>query len=387
MKRYVVLFSAVVMQMCLGATYSWSVFVQPLREFTGLAQGPVQLPFSCFYFTFPLTMIVSGSLLGRFGPRRSAMVGAAAFGGGWILASLGPFHFSLTVAGIGFLAGIGVGFAYIVPIAVCVQWFPRNPGLVTGIAVAGFGGGAALVSLAGGYLLDTAGLSPFVVFRYLGMAFLLLVTTAALAMEYPRGSLHGPQRALPVRDIIGRPGFALLYLAMLSGLAAGFSVVANLRELCPGSPLRTGVLAVSLFALSNFLGRVLWGTLFDRIRPDTAIALNLAAQSAVLISAPFILDANRGLLAFAFLTGLNYGGVLVLYASAATRIWGGQAVGQVYPWLFSSNVPAAAAPLAVGLLYDTSGSFTVSLWALGFILLVVASLVRWGWNTALGDQI
>jgi MFS transporter, OFA family, oxalate/formate antiporter len=72
MKRYLILLSAVGMQLCLGATYSWSVYVAPLKQVTGLQQGPVQLPFSVFYFAFPATMFFSGSLLPRIGPRRGA---------------------------------------------------------------------------------------------------------------------------------------------------------------------------------------------------------------------------------------------------------------------------------------------------------------------------
>ncbi len=57
------------MQMCLGATYSWSVYVQPLKTLTGLQQGPVQIPFTVFYFMFPLTMMAAGTFLPRIGPR------------------------------------------------------------------------------------------------------------------------------------------------------------------------------------------------------------------------------------------------------------------------------------------------------------------------------
>ena len=92
MNRYVILLSAVVMQMCLGATYSWSVYVRPLREITGLNQGPVQLPFTVFYFAFPATMMLSGTFLPRLGPRRSAMIGGVIFGCGWLLAALGGVH-------------------------------------------------------------------------------------------------------------------------------------------------------------------------------------------------------------------------------------------------------------------------------------------------------
>nr|MBM1002189.1 MFS transporter [Desulfofustis sp. PB-SRB1] len=162
--RYRILFAAVLMQACLGATYSWSVYVQPLRKLADIAQGPAQIPFTLFYFAFPLTMMIAGQFLPRIGPRRSAVLGGFLFGGGWLLAGMGNHSFLLTIIGIGAIAGIGAGMAYIVPIAVCVRWFPDSKGLVTGIAVAGFGGGAAIVSQVGGYLINTMGLSPFTTF-------------------------------------------------------------------------------------------------------------------------------------------------------------------------------------------------------------------------------
>jgi len=374
MKRYRILIAAVGMQMCLGATYSWAVFVPPLRGLTGLSQGAVQLPFSVFYVVFPLTMILSGTLISRLGPRLCAVAGGLVFGGGWLLAGLGAHNFFFTVAGIGLLAGVGVGFAYIVPIATCIQWFPRHRGLVTGIAVAGFGGGAALLSQAAGYLMKTQELTPFAVFGRFGLAFLVLVTLTGLVMENPvREGRDGPARTrLPLAGILGRRVFWVLYAAMFTGLAAGFAVNANLRDLCPGSGVRAGVLAVSLFAVANALGRILWGGLFDRISPRRILQANLLCQAAVLLGGPWILDSEPGLLTFAGLTGLNYGGVLVIYASSSARIWGNENVGQVYGWLFSSNVPAALAPLLAAMAYDLSGEFTTALRVIGLLLLAAA---------------
>ena len=111
MKRYRILAAAVIMQMCLGATYAWSVFVLPLKAITGVLQGTAQLPFSMFYFAFPATMIVTGTLLPRWGPRRCAMGGGLLFGGGWMLAGLWRWHFAFAVVGIGLMVGIGAGFA------------------------------------------------------------------------------------------------------------------------------------------------------------------------------------------------------------------------------------------------------------------------------------
>jgi len=87
--RYVILVVAVLMQMCLGATYSWSVFVGSIKELTGLGQGAVQLPFTVFYIVFPASLLFSGIMVTKLAPRKCAIIGGILFGGGWIMASFG----------------------------------------------------------------------------------------------------------------------------------------------------------------------------------------------------------------------------------------------------------------------------------------------------------
>jgi OFA family oxalate/formate antiporter-like MFS transporter len=361
MQRYLILAAAVLMQVCLGATYSWSVYVRPIREITGLLQGPVQLPFTVFYFVFPATMILTGTLLPRLGPRFCAVTGGLLFGGGWMLASLGSINFAFTIAGIGLCAGLGAGFAYIVPIATCIRWFPDNKGLVTGVAVAGFGGGAALVSQTAGWLMNSLAWSPFSTFFLFGLLFLLCVGFGGMMMKNPGESSPQKTPSLSFREVVREPQFRLLYLAMIAGLAAGFTVNANLKELFPAGSVQTGITAVALFALANALGRVTWGWLADRVRALTAIRCNLAGQAVILLFSPLILVSENGLLLCAVLAGFHYGGVLVLYAATVAGIWGHRHVGQVYGWLFSANIPAALAPLFAGMFFDHARSFTGAL--------------------------
>ena len=248
------------MQMCLGATYSWSVYVLPIKALTGLLQGPAQIPFTVFYFIFPLTMMASGTFLPKIGPRISAMVGGLLFGGGWILASLGVHNFIFTILGIGVLSGIGAGMAYIVPIAVCIRWFPKSKGLVTGVAVAGFGGGAALVSQVGGWLMESMGHDPFQTFLIFGVCFMATVVLAGSTMCFPKDFHLNKTTPIKISELFTHPSFKLLYLAMFFGLSAGFAVNANLKELFQGgeNAVKVGITGVSLFALANAAGRIIW---------------------------------------------------------------------------------------------------------------------------------
>jgi len=367
------------MQVCLGATYSWSVYVQPLKTLTGLAQGPVQVPFTVFYFVFPLTMMIAGGFLPRIGPRISAMAGGLLFGGGWLLAGLGSHSFVFTVLGIGCLAGIGAGMAYIVPIAVCIRWFPRSKGLVTGIAVAGFGGGAAMVSQVGGFLTTTLGYTPFQTFYIFGALFLCLVVLAGSVMQFPESAKTTvPLSSLKPAQVMGHANFQLLYLAMFMGLAAGFAVNANLKEIFSGNgqAAEIGITAVSLFALANAAGRVIWGTLFDRFQAAAAIQTNLLCQALVLAAAPFLTGSAWGFQVFALVTGFNYGGVLVLYVSSAARSWGSGHISRVYGWLFTANIPAALSPIAAGVVFDITRDFTPALTGLAVLLAATVVLIR-----------
>lgn len=376
--RYAILLAAVLMQMCLGATYSWSVFVQPLKALTGLQQGPVQIPFTVFYFVFPLTMMIVGTLLPRPVPRISAILGGLLFGGGWLVASLGSQNFFFTILGIGLLAGIGAGLAYIVPITVCIRWFPDNKGLVTGIAVAGFGGGAALVSKISGWLMASMDRTPFETFLIFGLVFMVAIVSAGAIMhlpQSPKGPSITPQK---ITGVLTHRGFRLLYGAMFFGLAAGFAINANLKELYkgPGNAVEIGITAVSLFALANAAGRVVWGLIFDRIQSATAVQANLLFQALVLLAAPAMLSSTWGFWTVALLTGFNYGGVLVIYVSSTSRRWGTDRVGQIYSWLFSSNIPASLSPILAGMVFDTFHTFTPALLSLAVLLLGYAILMR-----------
>lgn len=369
-RRVLILVCALVMQVCLGATYSWPVFVKPLRILTGLGQGPIQLPFTLFYFAFPASMMVAGWILPRLGPRRSAVLGGTLFGIGWIIASLGHIHFALTAVGIGLIAGIGVGFAYIVPIAVCVQWFPAQKGLVTGIAVAGFGGGAALVSRAAGAIMQHG--DPFKTFGVLGTVFVFLVPAAGWAMQNASSIQVQSGSRLEIWSVLRRKEFRVLYGAMIAGLATGFAVNSNLKELSPVLGSETGIGAVALFAMGNAAGRIAWGAIFDRVKPALVIRGNLVVQALVLLSFFGLRVSGFGFLLFASLVGFNYGGVLVIFASSAARIWGSEHVGQVYGLLFSANIAAAPVAVLAGVAFDSFGDFTMCMVMLSGLLIVAA---------------
>lgn len=373
--RIMIILSALLMQVCLGATYSWSVYVHHIKTILNITQAQAQIPFSVFYFIFPATMIFSGALVDRIGPRFSTVLGGILFGSGWLISSLGSGNFLFTILGNGLIAGVGAGIAYIVPISTCIKWFPNNKGLVTGVAVAGFGGGAALVSYVAGYLIKL-GYTPFQLFAYLGIAFLVLIIFSGFFMKNPPDFTRSTGISLKFREVISDQRFLILYFAMFTGLAAGFAVNANIKELFKSATLLSGVSAVSFFAIANAAGRVIWGSIFDHFSTKTVIQLNLLFQALLLFLSPVILTSASGLQVFALLSGFNYGGVLVIYAGSVARIWGAEKVGSIYGWLFSANIPGAVAPLFAGYFYDKTGTFTIPLYIIGAIILASIAILQ-----------
>ncbi|MDD4951727.1 MAG: MFS transporter, partial [Desulfovibrionaceae bacterium] len=152
MNRWKVVIGSVLIQVCLGAIYAWSVFTPALRQ-AGWTKVQTQVVFSVGLAVFALVMVWAGKRLKDWGPRRLAMIGGATLGLGYVLAGLlDPTNFLGLIVFIGVVGGAGIGLGYVVPIAVGMRWFPDKKGMITGLAVAGFGFGAmGWVKLAGSW--------------------------------------------------------------------------------------------------------------------------------------------------------------------------------------------------------------------------------------------
>ncbi|NNC42595.1 MAG: MFS transporter, partial [Acidimicrobiia bacterium] len=175
-RRWPVVVGAVLIQVCLGAIYAWSVFTPALKE-AGWSNLQTQVVFSTGLASFAIAMVFAGKNLGKVGPRRLALFGGITLGFGYMVAAIGGGTvFWAVLLGIGLVGGTGIGLAYVVPIAVGMRWFPDRKGTITGLAVAGFGFGAlGWVKLAGswGNLIEDHGLDQ--TFLWYGLAFAFIV--------------------------------------------------------------------------------------------------------------------------------------------------------------------------------------------------------------------
>src|SRR5512146_3523432 len=176
--RWGIAVAAVVMQICLGAVYGWSVFVKPLigREHWDLKS--ISYTFMIAIFLLGIGTIIGGLWMDRVGPRKVATVAGVIYGVGYLVSALAVSNHSLVglYFGYGVLGGIGMGMGYITPVATLVKWFPDRRGLMTGVAVAGYGAGALIFSPIAARLIQTSGVP--VTFWIFGVAYLVLVTAA-----------------------------------------------------------------------------------------------------------------------------------------------------------------------------------------------------------------
>jgi len=144
--RWLIAVSAVGIHISIGSVYAWSVFNLPLENAFGWAKSDVAITFSLAIFFLGMSAAVMGHFVERYGPRISGMVAASFWGTGLMVASLGVKLGMIEILwlGYGVLGGIGLGVGYITPVSTLVKWFPDRRGMATGLAIMGFGFGAAI---------------------------------------------------------------------------------------------------------------------------------------------------------------------------------------------------------------------------------------------------
>src|SRR5271154_2880641 len=181
--RWYIALAGVFMQLALGAVYAWSVFRIPLAKQFGWSISEVTLTFTISIFVLGIAAFLGGLWQNRQGPRIVAVTGGALYGLGVFLASFSANRLWWLYISYGLIGGIGLGFAYIVPVAVLVKWFPDRRGLITGVAVGGFGAGALITAPLATRLIQSVGVLN--TFAYLGIAYLVVTVAGGLFMQNP----------------------------------------------------------------------------------------------------------------------------------------------------------------------------------------------------------
>ena len=143
LNRWYVVVGALLIQLCLGSIYAYSAFAKPLKADLGSSDLTNQLPFAFGLFFFAIIMVLAGRWQDRVGPKKVSLTGGIVLGAGLMLSSLAN-SIEVLYFTYGAIGGAGIGLAYVCPIAALVKWFPDKKGLISGVAVAGFGAGALI---------------------------------------------------------------------------------------------------------------------------------------------------------------------------------------------------------------------------------------------------
>ncbi|MBT8403156.1 MAG: OFA family MFS transporter [Gemmatimonadetes bacterium] len=355
--RWPVIAGAILIQLCLGALYAWSVFTPGLTE-AGWSNLQTQVVFAVGLAMFALVMVFAGKRLPTWGPRRLAVLGGLVLGAGYVVAGFdGGTNFWLVLVGIGLIGGAGTGLGYVVPIAVGMRWFPDHKGLITGVAVAGFGFGAmGWVKLAGawGNLIETVGIgSTFMIY---GGAFAVLVLAGAIFMTMPpvgwlpegftppETAGSGGEEYTSV-EMLRTPQFHLISVAFFVTAGAGLMAI-GLMKLYPIQALTAnGIDAVEasaiagtamavFFSLANGVGRIAWGELSDLLGRRRSVIVNTASQGVLFLLFTQMAGTTELLYLAAALIGFNYGGAFAIFPSITADAFGNESVGANYPWVF-----------------------------------------------------
>lgn len=408
--RRLVVVGALLIQLCLGAIYAWSVFTPYLTDLAGdfkFTSTQTQTIFSVSLATFAVVMVLAGRWQARSGPRIVALTGGAVLGAGYILAGLFGQSFWAQVIFIGLIGGAGIGLAYVCPIAVGVKWYPDKKGLITGLGVAGFGFGALIwIYLAGnwGHLLDTLGVLK--VFLIYGIVFAVAVITGSTWMVNPPEGYapqgwKAPQPAgkgkgkaavkvdyLPKEMLRTLPFWAIWGMFIFSGMA-GLMTIGNIKLFGidvlgtrAGMTRETasavaGTAFAVFYSLANGIGRIAWGTIADKIGYKLSLVIMCAAQGVVMLLFYWMGGVEILLFLACALIGFNFGGNFALFPLATSDMFGAKNLGLNYGWVFTAyGVGGILGPILAGVLHDASLKSNTGLqgWLTVFIICGVACL-------------
>ncbi|MBE0518771.1 MAG: OFA family MFS transporter [Thermoplasmata archaeon] len=399
MNRWLPVVGALLIQLALGAVYAFSIFTGPLSETLGHARTSFYILgiFGTAIAVFAITMIVAGRLQDKRGPRVVATLGGLVYGAGYIVASFFTENIAMLYVSYGIIGGIGLGLGYVCPLAAVVKWFPDKKGLVSGIAVAGFGAGAFIFTQVGKYIINASddGLSN--AFLYLGLIFIAMVVAGAQLLRnppvgwMPKGfnpdSKHNGQVVdYDWHEMVKSRSFILLNMMFLLSATAGLMMIGNVSNVAAYlDPSKTMLVVAQaptiagVLALFNGAGRIGWGKVSDILGRNKTMRLVFLIQALILFGAAAFVWAKPademlqfiGLTAFASAIGFTFGGNFALFPSATADYFGTKNLGVNYGLVFTGYGAAGVlGSLIPSLLAGSDDGFT---WV--FVAVGIASLV------------
>ncbi|MFI5179903.1 MAG: OFA family MFS transporter [Thermoanaerobaculia bacterium] len=372
--RWIMVIAALVMQICLGVLYAYSVIRGPLMKEVGYTVKEAGYPLMASFFFFAVGMIVAGRWQDKAGPRTVGLFGGVLLAIGCAVAGVMYKNLAGLIIGYGVIGGLGVGFAYVTPIATCIKWFPDKRGTITGLAVFGFGAGTLVFGPLIASLVASSGIAA--TFYIVAAIMLVFVCGAAAIFKVPPAGYKpagwNPPAPAPgaqvvktnylPSEIIKTGSFWILWLIYFIGAAAGLMIIGQavpigVQVAKLTAPVAAGGLGV--MALLNGLGRLFWGSVSDKLgRTRTVIAcfaLYILAFVFVLPNSDTFMLWLVGVCA----VGFAYGGYLALMPSLTADYFGTKSLGANYGYLFTAwGVAGVGGPFMIDFIKTATGAFT-----------------------------
>jgi len=380
MRKYLILLASLLIQSILGGVYAWSTLAKPLRDVYQFTTFQTELIYGLSIGLFAISMIFTGKFIHRVGPRFLALLSSLLYFSAFFLAGQSGGNFLAVFIGLGVLSGFAIGSGYVTPLTTAVRWFPKHKGLVTGIAVFGFGGGSILNASLVQYLLGQGWdiLNIFTLLSFLGS---IIIFFSGLVMSFPPvDQEHPAPKSYPASTVFQNTKFWILAFGMFSGTLGGLIVIGKVANMISNLGLpELGAVAVAVVAVGNSLGRLFWGWLEDKwprwVVPASLLVIILSQLTlAFLMANPVIFFISI------FLLGFGFGGSLVLYAVKTEKHFGTGSISSIYPLIFLGyGIAAVVGPPLGGWIYDLTQTYTYVLFlgtAISLAGFVVVSLDR-----------
>jgi OFA family oxalate/formate antiporter-like MFS transporter len=388
--RWLIAVAAVIMQVCLGAVYGWSVFVKPIIASEHWTLTQVSLTFTLSVAVLGIGTVIGGLWMDRSGPRLVAATGGVLYGIGYLIASFAIANHSLVLLylGYGVFSGLGMGMAYITPVATLAKWFPDRRGLMTGVAVSGYGAGALVMSPIAARLIQSRGI-PFT-FVSLAVVYLVLVVLAAQwYINPPQGwrpkgweptsavSKAATTSDFTVSQAMGTWQFWLLWFMLFLNVSAGIMIISQASPMAQQLVGLTAVQAagiVGVISIFNAVGRVFWAWVSDLIGRSTVYFLLFAIQVVVF----FMLPSAHSVMLFTTLVaivGLCYGGGFGTMPSFTADFFGPRYMGGIYGWiLLAWGAGAIPSPILIAKVHQATGVYAPAIRIVAFVMVVSLAL-------------
>ncbi|MFF1735583.1 OFA family MFS transporter [Streptomyces sp. NPDC058247] len=394
--RWLVPPAALSVHLSIGQAYAWSVFKPPLESSLHLSGTQSALPFQLGIVMLGLSAAFGGTLVERNGPRWAMTVALVCFSSGFLISALGAAtgQFWLIVFGYGFVGGIGLGIGYISPVSTLIKWFPDRPGMATGIAIMGFGGGALIASPWSAQMLESFGTdSSGIALAFLvhGLAYAVFMSLGVLLVRVPRtegarkagapAPLDGVQ--VSARSAVRTPQFWCLWLVLCMNVTAGIGILEKaapmITDFFKDSATPVGVSAaagfVALLSAANMAGRIGWSSASDLVGRKNVYRLYLGVGAVMYLLIARFGDSSKPLFIGCALVILSfYGGGFATVPAYLKDLFGTYQVGAIHGRLLTAwSTAGVLGPLIVNRVADSqeeAGKHGPDLYGLSFTIMI-----------------